>query len=138
MWDELEVDTDADTVGVINAINGLEKSDTKLPLRKIIADTWNTWSTKSMGELKSINYQTVVNTQMEDAISDAYAISDLDVVDETPLTLHSDDISGAFAAMAGSPFGIGTSKFLQETDWFQGRSITSIDLTGTSKVQFNF
>jgi hypothetical protein len=139
--DEIEVDTEADSLGVLWAVNAYEQAGpTKLPLRTIAVSVWQTYSEKSIGDLKSINYQRVVNADMKAGFAQAY--SDLGKVfipdDRVPVTLVPG--TDAFNTMMGTPFGNGAAKMLVETAGLSGRSITSIDLFPNQvvDVQFNF
>jgi len=143
----LEVDLKANSVGVIWAVNDLDtiaKNPGKVPLRSIIADTWNAYgvifSKKQMGDLSSVNYQTVVNMEMQAAFPAAYEAEGLTFVAgaRVPLTVASG--TDAFNVFTTTTFFNGAQKMLAETAGLEGRIINSIDLfpTATIDVRFNF
>jgi hypothetical protein len=145
--DTLQVDTEANSVGVQWAINDLDtiaNNPSKVPLRSIIADTWKAYGVdhggKQMGDLSSINYQTVVNVEMQAAFPAAYEAEGLTFVAGTrvPLTVASG--TDAFNVFTTTTFFNGAQKMLAETAGLEGRIINSIDLfpTATIDVRFNF
>ncbi len=148
--DILEVDTLKDSIGVKWAINDLDKIENnagKVPLRSILADTWSSYggvqSGKQMSDLKSVNYQIVVNEDMQAAFPLAYQAADREFIagERAPMTVTADSIPGsAYDVLMKTTFGAGATKMLGETAGLEGRTIYSIDLFPTDKidVQFNF
>ncbi|KAE8441689.1 hypothetical protein EG329_004562 [Mollisiaceae sp. DMI_Dod_QoI] len=138
--DKLELDTLADSIGVQIAVNFFDEGEPgRLPLRSLATNVWSSLSGKSMGDLKSINYQHVINEDVLASFPLAYAAMNM-VFDKNARTaLHLSSTDAGFPIMMNTVFGGGASKMLVETAGLEGRSITSIDLfTGKSDVQFNF
>jgi hypothetical protein len=148
----LEVDTEFDTIGVkwaINDLDTIENNAGKVPLRSILADTWQSYggmSGKQMSDLKSVNYQVVVNENMQAAFPLAYQAAGQTFVAgvRTPLTVTADAVEGsAYNILMGTTFGTGAQKMIAETAGLEGRTITSIDLfpldlNNNVDVRFNF
>jgi len=151
--DILEVDTTLDSIGVkwaINDLDTIENNPGKVPLRSILADTWQSYgglSGKQMSDLKSVNYQVVVNENMMAAFPLAYQAAGKTFVAgvRTPLTVTADTVEGsAYNILMGTTFGTGAQKMIAETAGLEGRTINSIDLFPTDPpnnkidVRFNF
>ena len=139
--DMLEVDAVEDSLGVFLAKNKQDETSDKLPLRSIAVDVWKQFSGKSVGDLKSINYQKVVNDEMKNKINEALGMVGLGP--KSTVTVRPDGTAQetqAFAHLMDSTFGIGASKLLSENAELSSRRITNIDLYPDSDVdiQFNF
>ncbi|RDL30378.1 uncharacterized protein BP5553_10256 [Venustampulla echinocandica] len=150
--DIIELDTDTDSLGINFANNGEEDklNPGKLPLRSIGTSLWASKSGKAMGDLKSINYQQVKNTEMEAKFPQAYAALQKvfptatrpEPVILTPSGRGSTVVGNdaAFDLITDSAFGGGANKMLAETKGLEGREIISIELFPDADVdiQFNF
>ena len=147
--DILEVDTTLDSIGVkwaINDLDTIEDNPGKVPLRSILADTWQSYGSiagKEMSDLKSVNYQVVINDNMETTFPLAYQAAGQTFVAgaRTPLTVTADTVQGsAYNILMGTTFGVGAQKMIAETAGLEGRTINSIDLFPTDQidVRFNF
>jgi hypothetical protein len=150
--DILELDTETDSLGVNFANNAEEDklNPGKLPLRSIATSLWASRSGKAIGDLKSINYQQVKNTEMEGKFPQAYEALQKDFSTDTrpePVTLtpsgRGSTVIGndaAFDLIMDSAFGGGVVKMLGETKGLEGREIISVELFPDEDVdvQFNF
>lgn len=140
--DLVELDTDADAIGVSFAKNADEVAGpTKLPLRSILADLWARLSGKDLSEVKSINYQIVTNKEMiETIMPGVYKI--MDAPFRSPLELRPDGTKEqieAFNFAMDSTFGGGASKFIAENAALQGRTISKVTFfTDDTDVEFFF
>jgi len=143
--DSLELDRKSNGVGITLATNGLEKRDdpNRLPLRRILVETWRVFSKREVGDLKSVNYQEVINEEMVAAYPRIYSSLGRDFDPSAkpyaPVTITPADETAWAIIMDETPFGNGAAKMLRENPEFGDRTVTSIDLfDGHSDVQFNF
>jgi hypothetical protein len=153
--DTLEVDVTDNSMGVILAQNGKDLTADKLPLRKILGDTWVQFSGKEIKDLEGINYQLVTNDEMLDAMSKMYRDLGKDFDDAgrgtenfiqpESIIITKEANPDAFQTIMDTTFGFGANKFLGETAGLEGRQITSISMFPRDEdgfvqtdVQFNF
>lgn len=140
--DEIEVDTTDNSIGIALARNKEDTTPDRLPLRQLALDLWVKMSGKSVGELKSINYQQVKNAEMKAAFKKVYATLgkryDEKEINGDPVNVTPD--MPEFDVLMSTVFGGGAKKMLDETLGLEGRTVGSISLFPDDfvGVQFNF